>query len=128
MQDARELPEFTMEEVRKHASVETGVWVVMDGLVYDVSRFDKHPGQFDILLVNAGRDATKEFNATHSEKARKMRAKFVIGRVKKQELLDPDFEAKNVVPLSDVPRYYYLLPLFIFALFVYFTAKNNNLI
>ena len=117
-----------MEEVRQHTTQETGVWVVMDGKVYDVSKFEKHPGQFDILLMNAGRDATQEFNNTHSEKAKKMREKFLIGILKKPETGSADYEVKNVVPESDVPGYYYLLPFSIFVVLFVTTLKNNHVI
>jgi cytochrome b involved in lipid metabolism len=120
------MQEFTLEEVRKHTSTETGVWIIMDDHVYDVTSFQKHPGQFDILLLNAGKDASKEFNGIHSEKARKMREKFLIGRLRKPEIGDPAYEVANTVPDSSVPGYYYLLPVVLFALFIYFSYVNNR--
>ena len=115
-----------MEEVRKHNNQETGVWIVLEDLVYDVSKFDKHPGQFDILLLNAGKDATKQFLDIHSEKAKKMREKFVIGRLKQLQPGDVNFEVENIVPESNVPRYYYLLPLFILVLYIAIAIINNR--
>ena len=122
------MQEYTMEEVRQHTTAETGIWIVMDGKVYDVTKFEKHPGQFDILLMNAGRDATKEFNNTHSEKAKKMREQYAIGILKKSGADGATFEVKNIVPESDVPNYYYLLPLLIFIVLVVITLKNNHVI
>ena len=122
------MQEYTMEEVRQHTTAETGIWLVMDGKVYDVTKFERHPGQFDILLLNAGRDASKQFNDTHSEKAHRMREQYLIGTLKKPDTKDASFEVKNVVPESDVPRFYYLLPASIFAVLVVVTLKNNHII
>ena len=115
-----------MEEVRKHTTPELGVWIVIEDNVYDVTSFQKHPGQFDILLLNAGQDATKKFMDIHSEKAKKMKDKFFIGKLKKPDVSDPTYEVENVVPESIVPQYYYLLPICLFALFLYFTYVNNR--
>jgi cytochrome b involved in lipid metabolism len=120
------MKEYTLEEVRKHTNPETGVWIIFDDHVYDVTNFQKHPGQFDILLLNAGKDATKKFNDIHSEKAKKMREKFLIGKLKKPSVSDPSYEVENIVPESDVPRYYYLLPICLFCVFLYFTWANNH--
>jgi cytochrome b involved in lipid metabolism len=67
---------FTWEEVEKH-NTENDCWIVItndDGVdeVLDVTRFlDDHPGGGDILLDNAGRDATDMFESIgHSQDAR----------------------------------------------------------
>ncbi len=58
---------ISAEEVRKH-SVPGDLWVVVDGMVYDLSAFaPEHPGGLDILLQYAGRDATAAYNEVHSE-------------------------------------------------------------
>ncbi len=38
------MKEFTIEDVKAHNSEEKGVWFVIDGKVYDVTSFKKHPG------------------------------------------------------------------------------------
>ena len=50
--------------------------------VYDGTPFMKdHPGGADSILLVAGTDATEEFNAIHSEKAKKQLLQYVIGRL-----------------------------------------------
>jgi alkylation response protein AidB-like acyl-CoA dehydrogenase/predicted heme/steroid binding protein len=57
--------EFTMEQVATHNS-DGDAWMVIDGKVYDVSKFMKvHPGGAGILRLYAGKDATQEFFALH---------------------------------------------------------------
>jgi alkylation response protein AidB-like acyl-CoA dehydrogenase/predicted heme/steroid binding protein len=57
---------LTMEDVSKHNS-EADCWVVVDGVVYDVTKFLKaHPGGKSILLAYAGKDITNEFYDFHS--------------------------------------------------------------
>ncbi|BDA47084.1 Nitrate reductase [NADH] [Coccomyxa sp. Obi] len=72
---------FTMEEVEKHDTRESA-WFVHAGQVYDGTPFLKeHPGGADSILLVAGTDATEEFNAIHSEKAKKQLLQYVIGRL-----------------------------------------------
>ena len=50
--------------------------------VYDATSFLKeHPGGGDSILLVAGTDATEEFDAIHSEKAKKQLLSFAIGRL-----------------------------------------------
>eukprot|EP01057_Protomagalhaensia_wolfi_P002893 Protomagalhaensia_wolfi_Nauph_80__2892@NODE_2983_length_926_cov_175_278467_g2340_i0_p1_GENE_NODE_2983_length_926_cov_175_278467_g2340_i0NODE_2983_length_926_cov_175_278467_g2340_i0_p1_ORF_typecomplete_len140_score6_15Cytb5/PF00173_28/4_4e23OMP_bbrl/PF13505_6/0_089_NODE_2983_length_926_cov_175_278467_g2340_i0428847 len=56
---------FTIEEVGQHSS-EDDAWMVLGGVVYDITDYLKaHPGGSSILLRFAGQDATKQFNAVH---------------------------------------------------------------
>ena len=56
------LPTVTMEEIPKH-NKKTDAWLVIHGLVYDVTQFiDFHPGSRSILLEQCGKDATSAFN------------------------------------------------------------------
>ncbi len=58
------------------------VWLVIDGLVYDVSQYvDKHPGG-DKILRNAGGDASKGFRGPqHPAHVYETVERFCIGRV-----------------------------------------------
>ena len=50
--------EYTREEVKKHC-VKGDRWIIIDGIVYDVSRWAKrHPGGERIMSNHAGEDAT----------------------------------------------------------------------
>lgn len=72
---------FTMEEVEKHDHKDSA-WFVHDGKVYDATPFLKeHPGGADSILLVAGTDATDEFNAIHSDKAKKQLLEYYIGDV-----------------------------------------------
>lgn len=70
---------FTAEEVSKH-NTKTDLWVIIDGNVYDVTKFKEHPGNFSVFVENAGQDATIEFQgAGHSEEARSQMKDYLIG-------------------------------------------------
>lgn len=57
-------------------------WFIHDGRVYDGTKFLKeHPGGAESILMVAGQDATEEFNAIHSSKAKAMLADYLIGMV-----------------------------------------------
>jgi cytochrome b involved in lipid metabolism len=90
---------FTWDEVAQHNSVSAGVWVVIDGLVYDVTQFvDEHPGGDEVLLDNAGKDATSAFrDVGHSEDAVGLRDGFCIGRIASD---DPPSEETPPSPTS----------------------------
>jgi predicted heme/steroid binding protein len=52
--------------VRQH-NHRGSAWIVIDGVVYDVTAYLRHhPGSEALLLIYAGRDASKAFNFAHS--------------------------------------------------------------
>jgi alkylation response protein AidB-like acyl-CoA dehydrogenase/predicted heme/steroid binding protein len=56
---------LTREEVAKHSTPDDA-WVIVDGDVYDVTKFAKlHPGGAGLLLEFAGKDATEDFFGLH---------------------------------------------------------------
>lgn len=56
---------LTLADVKKHSKADDA-WIVIDGDVYDVSKFAKmHPGGKQTLLDYAGQDATEDFFALH---------------------------------------------------------------
>jgi len=80
---------ITMDELKKHTTKETGVWILIDGSVYDVTTWLKdHPGGADSLLRAGGKDASKLFELTnHSSFAKSEALKYKIGRIQLQSNL-----------------------------------------
>jgi nitrate reductase (NAD(P)H) len=73
--------QYTMSDVRRHASPESA-WIIVHGHVYDCTGFLKdHPGGADSILINAGTDCTEEFDAIHSDKARGLLEMYRIGEL-----------------------------------------------
>ncbi|NWZ28275.1 CYB5B protein, partial [Asarcornis scutulata] len=69
------------EVARRNCSREA--WLVIHGRVYDVTRFlEEHPGGEEVLLEQAGKDATESFeDVGHSTDAREMLKQYYIGEV-----------------------------------------------
>ncbi|XP_053951970.1 uncharacterized protein LOC129237424 isoform X2 [Anastrepha obliqua] len=73
---------YTLDAVKQHNTPDD-LWIVIDGKVYDVTKFrNEHPGGEETLDEVAGRDATREFvDVGHSQEARQMLTKYYIGDV-----------------------------------------------
>lgn len=55
---------FDASEIVLHNEEERGYWIVVDGMVYDMSEFvHLHPGGKKILVESAGMDASREYKA-----------------------------------------------------------------
>ncbi len=71
---------YTAAEVATHNSA-SSCWLILDGRVFDVTKFiPSHPGGNDILK-GCGKDATKMFSK-HPESAKAMKEQFYIGDLK----------------------------------------------
>lgn len=70
---------YTIEEVAKH-NKKSDAWIVIDGIVADITKWiPLHPGG-DIIMRGVGKDASKLFhNIGHSANAKKMLKKYKIG-------------------------------------------------
>ncbi|CEO96675.1 unnamed protein product (mitochondrion) [Plasmodiophora brassicae] len=56
------------------------VWVAIHGKVYDLGRFEDHPGGMEILRYEAGKDATAQFeDIGHTRRARQDMDKYYVG-------------------------------------------------
>uniref|UniRef100_A0A8D0GKI2 Cytochrome b5 type B n=1 Tax=Sphenodon punctatus TaxID=8508 RepID=A0A8D0GKI2_SPHPU len=75
-------PFFTRGEVAKRNSCKEA-WLVIRERVYDVTRFvEEHPGGEEVLLEQAGADATESFeDVGHSTDAQEMLKQYFIGEV-----------------------------------------------
>jgi transcriptional regulator len=76
------LPVFSAADVAAHAS-EDDAWVVIDGYVYDVTKWlQGHPGGPEVLVAVAGKDGTERYlSARHSPAANKRATKYLKGRL-----------------------------------------------
>eukprot|EP00294_Goniomonas_avonlea_P017602 CAMPEP_0114561006 /NCGR_PEP_ID=MMETSP0114-20121206/11771_1 /TAXON_ID=31324 /ORGANISM="Goniomonas sp, Strain m" /LENGTH=136 /DNA_ID=CAMNT_0001746607 /DNA_START=13 /DNA_END=423 /DNA_ORIENTATION=- len=81
-----EVRKITAEELAKH-NLADDCWFVINGKVYDVTKFlPDHPGGDAILVESAGGDATQAFeDIGHSDDAREQMAGLLIG----------DFDSKD---------------------------------
>ncbi|KAL0349645.1 UNVERIFIED_CONTAM: Nitrate reductase [NADH] [Sesamum radiatum] len=88
---------FSISEVKKHNSPDSA-WIIVHGHIYDCTRFLKdHPGGTDSILINAGTDCTEEFDAIHSDKAKKMLEDYRIG-----ELITTGYSSADSSPNNSV--------------------------
>ncbi|KAK4304899.1 hypothetical protein Pmani_023166 [Petrolisthes manimaculis] len=73
---------FSLKEVSKHSSSDS-CWIVIQDNVYDVTNFlNEHPGGEDVLLGQAGMDATEIFQIVgHSMDAHEMMKEYWIGEL-----------------------------------------------
>jgi len=54
--------QYTIKDVASHNSPDAGLWIIIDGGVFDVTKFsDEHPGGAKILKRASGKDASKSF-------------------------------------------------------------------
>jgi len=75
--------------VRKHNTIESGLWLAIDDNVYDVTQFASvHPGGIDLLKIAAGRDCTHLFSSYHNltSKPSQLLPKYQIGVLETSEL------------------------------------------
>ncbi|EST06124.1 Cytochrome b5-like heme/steroid binding domain protein [Kalmanozyma brasiliensis GHG001] len=73
---------ITMDELKQHDSNDD-LWLLIDGKVYNVSKFmDEHPGGDEVLMSEAGKDASEAFeDVGHSEDARALLGPMLVGEI-----------------------------------------------
>ncbi|KAL3268093.1 hypothetical protein HHI36_007220 [Cryptolaemus montrouzieri] len=73
---------YSFSEVKKHNDNKSA-WVVINNNVYDVTPFlNEHPGGEEVLLEQAGRDASDPFeDVGHSSDARELMVKYKVGEI-----------------------------------------------
>lgn len=81
---------FTRKELEGRNTRDDAV-IVIDNVVYDVTAFlEDHPGGMEVLLDNAGKDASRCFHDVgHSDDAKEWRKRFVIGEVVPEDRREP---------------------------------------
>nr|ANQ46484.1 cytochrome b5 [Santalum album] len=118
---------FTLAEVSEHHTPQD-CWLVINGKVYDVTKFlEDHPGGDDVLLSATGKDATDDFeDVGHSSSARSMMDEYCVGEIDaktiptkvtytppKQPHYNPDKTSEFIIKLLQ-----FLVPLAILGLAV----------
>ncbi|EIM88355.1 cytochrome b5 [Stereum hirsutum FP-91666 SS1] len=78
---------ITFDQLKEHTN-KTNMWLLIDGKVYDVAGFlDEHPGGDEVILSEAGKDATEAFeDVGHSDEARAMLPNMLVGEFEKSTL------------------------------------------
>ncbi|KAG6545282.1 hypothetical protein Mapa_013395 [Marchantia paleacea] len=93
---------YTLAEVSEHNN-NKDCWLVIDGKVYDVTKFlEEHPGGDEVLLSATGKDATDDFeDVGHSTSARGMMEEYYVGEVDKASFpLKPTYTAAKSPPYN----------------------------
>ncbi|XP_048966718.1 cytochrome b5 type B isoform X2 [Canis lupus dingo] len=95
---------YRLEEVAKRNSLKE-IWLVIHGRVYDVTDFLKeHPGGEEVLLEQAGADASESFeDVGHSSDAREMLKQYYIGDVHPDDLKPESGSKGNIFHLTGLP-------------------------
>ncbi|KAM6943503.1 cytochrome b5 type B [Xenentodon cancila] len=73
---------YRLEDIRVH-NMSSDTWLIIHDKVYDVTSFlEEHPGGEEVLLEQAGSDATESFeDVGHSTDAREMLQQYYVGEV-----------------------------------------------
>ncbi|GAA6233704.1 cytochrome b5-like [Lates japonicus] len=73
---------YTLEDIRLH-NMCNDTWLIIHDKVYDITGFlEEHPGGEEVLLEQAGADATESFeDVGHSTDAREMLQQYYVGEL-----------------------------------------------
>lgn len=73
---------YTLEEIKAH-NMSKDVWLIIHDKVYNITSFlEEHPGGEEVLVEQAGADATESFeDVGHSTDAREMLIQYYIGEL-----------------------------------------------
>lgn len=77
---------ITLDEVKQHNSRDS-VWFVIHNKVYDVTKFmEEHPGGEEVLLEQAGKNASEIFeDVSHSADAKDLMKTYLVGELPENE-------------------------------------------
>ncbi|KAI9469803.1 MAG: cytochrome b5 [Benjaminiella poitrasii] len=94
---------FSLDDVLKHNSKQD-LWLVVHDKVYDITEFVlEHPGGEEVLLDEAGKDATEAFeDIGHSDEAREMLEQYLIGTL--DEASQTKEHKFNVIRAGELPE------------------------
>ncbi|KAL1925204.1 uncharacterized protein VTP21DRAFT_87 [Calcarisporiella thermophila] len=96
---------LTLEDVQKH-NTKDNLYIIIHNNVFDVTKFqEEHPGGEEVLLEEAGKDATEAFeDIGHSDEARELMQNFLVGSIEGAEPVKDDVAKKNKQPSYPSPR------------------------
>lgn len=82
MEEKSNVKTYSLEEIAEHKEKKS-VWVLIHHNVYDVTKFlEEHPGGEEVLLEQAGSNATEAFeDVGHSTDARELMKTYLIGEL-----------------------------------------------
>uniref|UniRef100_A0A2S2NIQ7 Cytochrome b5 n=1 Tax=Schizaphis graminum TaxID=13262 RepID=A0A2S2NIQ7_SCHGA len=97
----KEVKKYSLAEVAANANA-TNPWIVINDCIYDVTEFlNDHPGGEEVLLEQAGKDATEEFeDVGHSSDAREVMQKYKIGELIEEDKRQNKKPVKKPTPAS----------------------------
>ncbi|KAG2230163.1 hypothetical protein INT48_004033 [Thamnidium elegans] len=89
-------------EVAKHTA-KSDLWMTIHNKVYNVTEFIiEHPGGEEVLLDEAGKDATESFeDIGHSDEAREILSKYLVGEL--DEASKSDRQDYNKLRAGELP-------------------------
>ncbi|KAI5808680.1 putative acyl-CoA dehydrogenase [Peziza echinospora] len=92
---------FSLEEVAQHKTKDS-LWIVVDGEVFDVTKFQtEHPGGQKILSRVGGKDASTQFWKYHSQGVfNKYKPKLSIGTIEGKAVAAPPPPPAPVAPVA----------------------------
>ena len=88
---------ITLEEVKKH-NTRDSVWFVIHNKIYDVTKFmDEHPGGEEVLLEQAGKNASEIFeDVSHSADAKDLMKTYLVGELPENERTEEPVRQQTV--------------------------------
>jgi len=91
-----ELKQIRASEVSEHNS-KRSTWLIIHDHVYDVTQFlDEHPGGEEVMLEQAGKDATENFeDVGHSSDARDLMKTYLIGQLSEEDRSKKKIKEQN---------------------------------
>lgn len=110
--ESEELRFIRLDEVEKHNN-ENSCWIILHNKVYDVTTFlNEHPPGEDVILEQAGNDATDPFeDAGHSKDAKELLPQYLIGQVHPDDLGNGESKLLNGNIGDDIPWKSWLIPI-----------------
>ncbi|XP_029983481.1 cytochrome b5-like [Sphaeramia orbicularis] len=123
---------YTLEEIRVH-NMSNDTWLIIHDKVYDITSFlEEHPGGEEVLLEQAGADATESFeDVGHSTDAREMLQQYYVGELHMDDRKKASAKEENVTNSGESSSYTtWLIPAVVAAvigiIYRYFVYEHKS--